>query len=164
MMALAVGLLLLGVGLALAAGWLWRRTRLPVGLALDSDAGARPGRLLRSGRHGLEGRPDYLIRQGRSVIPVEVKPSHRRVYRSAALQLTAYCLLVEEHYGRPPHGILLLRDHAEIVPYTDEMRAELLATLEVMRAAPLVPPRDHRQPARCRACSLAPLCSEALEA
>ncbi len=79
------------------------------------------------------------------------------------MQLMAYCLPVEEHYGRPPYGLLVLRDRAEPVAYTDARRTELLATLAAMRAAPAIPSRNHDQPARCRACAFAPICTQALD-
>jgi CRISPR-associated exonuclease Cas4 len=154
--------LIVGLGLLLLALWLRRRTRLPAGRVFAGDAGARPGKLLSSERHGLHGRPDYLIRRGRQVIPVELKPGHDRPHDSAVMQLMAYCLLVEEHYGRPEYGVLVLREGARPVAYTDARRAELLETLAAMRAAPAVPPRGHAQPGRCRACAFAPVCSEAL--
>ena len=156
-------LLLLGLILLLAATWLRRRTHLPAGRILAGDAGAEPGLLLRAERYGLHGRPDYLIRRDGHVIPVELKPGQARPYPSAIMQLMAYCLLVEEHYGRPPYGLLVLRDRAEPVAYTDARRAELLATLAAMRAAPAIPARNHDQPARCHACAFAPVCSHALD-
>ena len=162
-MVLTTTLLLLGLAFLLLAFWLRRRMRLPSGLILSSDAGAQPGRLLSSERYGLHGRPDYLIRQGRQVIPVELKPGQDRPYPSAIMQLMAYCLLVEEHYGRPDHGLLLLRSGAHRIAYTDARRAELLATLAAMRDAPPVPHRNHQQPARCRACTFAPVCTQALD-
>ncbi|MCC6627828.1 MAG: Dna2/Cas4 domain-containing protein [Chloroflexi bacterium] len=155
-------LLVVGLALVLIAGLLWRRSRLPVGRILTSDAGARPGRLLVSEHHRLHGRPDYLIRRGRQVIPVEVKPTQTRVYPSAVMQLMAYCLLVEEHHGRPRHGVLVLADRAETIPYTDARRTELLTLLATMRAAPPLPSRNHDHPGRCRACAFARVCSEAL--
>ena len=159
---LPLALLLVGLALLLFALWLRRRARLPSGRVLTSDAGAQPGTLLASERHGLHGRPDYLIRRGRQVIPVELKPGHDRPHNSAVMQLMAYCLLVEERYGRPDYGLLVLRDGARTIPYTDTQRAALLNTLAAMRVAPTVPQRGHDQPGRCRACAFAPLCSEAL--
>lgn len=161
---LPAALLAAGLALLLLAGWFRRRSRLPAGRILASDAGPQPGPLLVSPRHRLHGRPDYLLRRGRQVIPVELKPTQDAPYPSALLQLAAYCLLVEERYGRPSHGLLVLRDRVETVPYDDVRRAELLATLAAMRAAPAVPHRSHGQPARCRACAFAPLCAEALAA
>ena len=158
----AIALLAVGLALLVLGRRLRRRARLPAGRILGTDAGAQPGPLLVSRRHGLNGRPDYLLRRGGEVIPVELKPSHDRLHPSAVMQLMAYCLLVEEQFGRPSHGLLVLRDGVERVPYTDARRAALLATLSAMRAAPAVPPRSHHQPARCRACAFAPLCAQSL--
>jgi CRISPR/Cas system-associated exonuclease Cas4 (RecB family) len=160
--AIPLALLLVGVVLLLLARWLRRRSRVPAGRLLASDAGARPGMVLSSERHGLHGRPDYLIRRGRQVIPVELKPSQDRPHDSAVMQLMVYCLLVEERFGRPEYGLLVLRDGARPIAFTDARRAALLDILAAMRAAPAVPPRGHEQPGRCRACAFAPVCSEAL--
>jgi CRISPR-associated exonuclease Cas4 len=152
-----------GAGGALAAAADTAAGRVAAGQRCRRRAGA-PGRLLVSTRYGLQGRADYLLRQGRQVVPVELKPSQARAHPSAIMQLMAYCLLVEEHYGRPRYGLLVTRGGAESVAYTDARRADLRAVLAAMRSAPLVPARNHQQTARCRACRFAPICSEALAA
>ena len=45
---------------------------------------------------GLTGRPDYLVKKGKDIIPVEVKTSRtpEAPYDSHIFQLAAYCLLV----------------------------------------------------------------------
>jgi CRISPR-associated exonuclease Cas4 len=74
------------------------RTSLGIGsaaiVAADDSEPAAP--TLRSARYGLVGRPDHLVRMGRTLIPVEQKPSARRVQRSHVLQVAAQCLLVQE--------------------------------------------------------------------
>src|SRR3990170_591592 len=47
-------------------------------------------------RLGLAGKPDYLVKEGEQVIPVEVKSSRvaHSPYDSHIFQLAAYCLLV----------------------------------------------------------------------
>jgi hypothetical protein len=53
--------------------------------------------------------PTHLVRVGRTLIPVEQKPSAHRVQLSNVLQVAAQCLLVDEVYGvRPPYGLLVL--------------------------------------------------------
>ncbi|MEO7706681.1 MAG: CRISPR-associated protein Cas4, partial [Thermoflexales bacterium] len=95
--------------------WLSIRLRhgagLPEGEVIYSDTGAwtHNDESLRSKAHDLVGKPDYLVRTGRHVIPVEVKASlaPERPRPGHVLQLGAYCLLVEEHFGaRPPYGII----------------------------------------------------------
>jgi CRISPR-associated exonuclease Cas4 len=98
------------------------------------------------------------------VIPVEVKSalSPTTPYRSHVLQMAAYCLLVEEEYGRPPpYGIIKYRDQALALDYSSRLRAELLDTLAKMRhdlAANDVAP-SHSNPNRCRRCGYAADCS-----
>ncbi len=162
---LALGLLLLRLA---------RRGRahsgLPQGRVIYSDTGGwnRLERPLFSREFLLTGKPDYLVADGADVIPVEVKsssgPAHP--YLSHILQLAAYCLLVEECYGRrPPYGIIRYRDCAFEVDYTPGLEDELLATLEEMRAdlAAGDGPRNHDEPARCRACGYRERCDQRLE-
>lgn len=153
---------MLGLALLWLAVYLRRRSGLPVGSMLGHDTADAPGPWLVCQEYQLHGRPDYLLRQGHEVIPVELKPSQQRAQPSAIIQLLAYCLLVEEHYGRPSHGLLILQTGPVRIDYTDARRAELLAILAEMRAAPTIPGRNHHQAARCRACRLAPVCREAL--
>jgi CRISPR-associated exonuclease Cas4 len=51
------------------------------------------------------------------------------------LQIAVYCLLIEEKFGRrPPHGVVVLVGGERVeVPFTDEIRAEVLAVAEKIR-------------------------------
>src|SRR5687768_16125792 len=81
-----------------------RRLGLERGTIVAADDARLPVPTLRSDRLGLVGRPDHLVRSRGYVIPVEQKPSARRVHDSHVLQLAAQCLLVQERYGvRPPY-------------------------------------------------------------
>ena len=161
---LALGLLLL---------WLsWRgraRSGLPQGRVIYTDTGGwdRLERPLFSRQFLLTGKPDYLVADGADVIPVEVKSSRApaQPYPSHILQLAAYCLLVEECYGRrPAYGIVKYADRAFEVDYTPELEDELLATLEDMRddLAAGDAPRNHDEPRRCRACGYRQRCDQRL--
>ncbi|RLC62130.1 MAG: CRISPR-associated protein Cas4 [Chloroflexota bacterium] len=161
---LALGLLLL---------WLAQRGRahsgLPQGRVVYTDTGGwgRLERPLFSRRFLLTGKPDYLVADGADVIPVEVKSGRApaQPYPSHILQLAAYCLLVEECYGRrPPYGIIKYADRAFEVDYTSDLEDELLATLEDMRAdlAAGDAPRSHDDPRRCRACGYQKWCDRRL--
>ncbi len=160
--------------LALAYG-LWRRARilregsgLPEGKIVytDMERAHAPKTSLRSERWGLIGKPDYIVASGHSLIPVEVKstrlPRSGKPYPGHILQLAAYCLLVEETYGRtPPFGYIRYGDGRTIrVPFTEDLRAELLHTLEAMRAAERAQEvkRSHSSPWRCEHCGLAYVC------
>ena len=84
---------LLALGLWLL--WLARRGRarsgLPQGRVVYTDTGGwgRPERPLFSSQFSLTGKPDYLVTEGNSVIPIEVKssPAPAQPYPSHVLQL-----------------------------------------------------------------------------
>lgn len=157
--------------LALFLLYLSRRMRIRSGLPrgrvvyVDSRRWKTPPRPLRAPRYGLVGRPDYLLREGRAVIPVEVKPGRTppEPYEADVWQLGGYCLLVEEEYGKsPPHGLLVYPERAFEIPFTPELRRRLLEILAEMRTlGPENPvPRSHDQPARCAACTMREHCGE----
>lgn len=92
------------------------------------DSETRPGQTLYSETLPLCGKPDYLIEQGDTILPVEVKTGKtpHRPYLNHTMQLMAYCFLVEEVYGkRPPGGILKYPDHEFDIAYTDEAKRSL---------------------------------------
>jgi CRISPR-associated exonuclease Cas4 len=169
-------LLLTGLGLLLASlllVWGSRRLRLctglPVGRVVYSDM--RTWRecpdALYAPSANLAGKPDYLVQRWNYVLPVEVKSTAApsEPYPSHVLQLAAYCLLVEEHYGRrPPHGLIHYADRTFAVHYTPELEQELLNTIEWMREdiRDGRADRSHDDPARCHACSYAAYCDQQL--
>jgi CRISPR-associated exonuclease Cas4 len=166
---MALFLILLALGLVLL--WLARqglaRSGLPHGRVIYSDTGGwkRPERPLFSGEFLLTGKPDYLVVDGKDIIPVEVKSSRAPVqpYPSHILQLAAYCLLVEEHYRqRPPHGIIKYIDSTFEVDYTPQLEEELLSTLDDMREdlARGDAPRNHGEARRCRVCGYRQHCDQ----
>ena len=173
-----LGLLLVGCVIAVVGVWLlWlsrqtqSQTGLPAGEILYRDTAKwQPvEQPLISQRHGLIGKPDYLIRQRiwwRSVIiPVEVK-SRRRPTDARAdhiLQLMTYCLLVEDCLAaRPPYGLLRYADATVRIPYTDELRRQVLAAANEIRQgqqARMIA-RSHTSPERCQQCGYATACGE----
>ncbi|WP_243138119.1 CRISPR-associated protein Cas4 [Heliorestis acidaminivorans] len=54
-----------------------------------------------SRRLGLEGKLDLHLLQGTDIFPVEVKSTRRKPGLNHKYQLTAYAMLLEEHYNRP---------------------------------------------------------------
>ena len=147
-----------------------RRSGLPSGQIRYNDASTwqRNERPFFSSRYRLTEKPDYLVQQGRTWIPVEVKSTRlrgRRPYHAHVMQLAAYCLLIEDLLGvRPSYGILRYEDATVSVNYTEALRDELLATLSAMRRATRARdvPRSHEEPARCRACGFRTECGQAL--
>jgi len=167
---LALFLLLTGIA---AAIWS-RRTRsvsgLPAGRVIYADTSRwqRAERPLFSRQYQLAGKPDYLVREGRAIIPAEVKSSRAPTEgprQGHVLQLAAYCLLVEEIEGvRPAYGIIKYADAAFRVDNTPELGRLLLKTLESMRRdlARGQANRNHTDPARCRRCGVRAVCDERL--
>ena len=75
---------------------------------------------------------------GGQLIPVERKSRQlgSGAYEGELLQLAAYCLLVEERFGKPIlTGQLQYSDRFVDVPFDGDLRAKLLAALEAVRAA-----------------------------
>lgn len=160
--------------LAVVSWWLAQRTQqasgLPRGVVVyrDTGGGTRVERPLYSARLGLTGRPDYLVEQRGSVLPVEVKsmpappsgPHPGHIY-----QLAAYCALVTEAYGqRPRQGLIRYADQTLAVDYTPALERELRDLLAEIHAAHTADDleRSHNSPSRCRACGFVDVCDEAL--
>jgi len=167
--ALAGGGLIVAVILLLWATVQRRRAGLPAGRVVYTDTGAwnRCERPLFSRRYLLTGKPDYMVEERGQIVPVEVKSTTPppQPYRSHVLQLAAYCLLVEENFGqRPDHGLIHYRGRTFAVDYTPELRAELIAALNEMRAGLSAAdvPRDHENANRCRACGYREDCDQGL--
>ena len=169
--ALISGISLLVVSLLLhwASRRLRRRAGLPVGRVIYSDTRrwTQCPEPLYAPAVNLAGKPDYLVRKWKNVIPVEVKSSSAPIepYRSHVLQLAAYCLLTQATYGvRPPYGLIRYSDHIFVVNYTPELEDELLDTIDWMREDMRNghADRNHNDHARCRACSYAVYCDQKL--
>ena len=167
-----VGLALLIVGVASIV--FSRRARsiagLPAGQVIYSDTSRwqRAERPLFSHRHQLTGKPDYVVREGRAIIPIEVKSSRAPASgprEGHILQLAAYCLLVEEMDGiRPAYGLIQYADQTFRVDNTPELARALLSTLDAMRRDMTrgESHRSHNDAARCRRCGVRAACEEKL--
>ncbi len=175
MIILAIFLALLAA-LFLWASWRLRaQSGLPQGRVIYSDTGAwqRNQQSLFSKAHGLTGKPDYLIEQGDAkhrgmIIPVEVKSAKAPPQPRSGhiLQLAAYCLLVETHYGvRPTHGIIQYADKKFAIDYTPSLERELLGVIAAMRddLATGDAARNHDEAWRCAGCGLRESCEKRIE-
>jgi CRISPR-associated exonuclease Cas4 len=168
--------LLLGglASLALASllGWRALAARIKAGLPAGRIVYADTRRWARceplySTQYRLAGKPDYVLRQGRTLIPIEVKPGRdaSQPYPADVMQLMAYCLLVEESTGQPPsHGLLRYRERTFRIPYDPRGRQALLDTLRDMRQARTAAdvPRSHHDAGRCRFCGQREACGASL--
>jgi CRISPR-associated exonuclease Cas4 len=168
---LYLSILLFLLGLILL--WLaWRRQKasgLPGGRIIYTDTrGWGPvEKPLYDPELGLTGKPDYLVEQGKQVIPVEVKS--RRIsegpYDSHIFQLAAYCHLVQITYGkRPAYGILKYTNRTFAIDYTPELETGLKELLVTMRGQERLTEvnRSHQSAARCGACGYRTTCDQKL--
>lgn len=170
LLVLSAALLAIALWLALRARRGQRQSGLPQGRLVYADTGrwsavAQP---YFSPRYRLTGKPDYLVDSDDGLAPVEVKhtaaPPGGQAYASHAMQLAAYCLLVEEAHGEmPPYGLIRYDDATVQLDYTQTLRSDLLELLEQVRACRDLADvgRSHREPARCRACGVRHACGPA---
>lgn len=171
-MLLFLGLLLFVMALALALlAWrLQKASGLPKGRVVYSDTGAweRNEQSFFSRKHRLAGKPDYLVRTDKGIVPVEIKSGNAppQPRDGHVLQLAAYCLLVEETFDeRVPMGIIRYDDKQFAIDNTPALKSRLLATMADMRAAThhSDAPRNHNDPRKCAHCGLRHACDQRLE-
>jgi CRISPR-associated exonuclease Cas4 len=166
---LALALLLLAVVFLIVSKQTRKSSGLPGGQVIYEDMSnwEEPEKPLYDSITQLTGRPDYLVRQGRSFIPVEVKSGRtpESPYDSHIFQLAAYCLLVEREFGeRPEYGIIHYGRRTFSVPYTEELEEALIDLLTEIRQDDRrkIVHRSHEEAARCRGCGYAYTCDEVL--
>lgn len=161
--------------LAIALVILWvssrqeRKAGLPGGKVIYTDTRSW-GRLeapLYSARLKLTGKPDYLVRQGEQIIPVEVKSTRAtgRPLDGHIYQLAAYCLLVHEHFGvRPAHGIIHYPNRTYQIDFTLGLENEIRLLLDELQAAERQGEQDrsHESRARCDRCGFRSICDQRL--
>ncbi len=160
-------LLLLAVAVLLAAKWQRRQIGLPPGRVMYSDPSVwgKVEKVLYDQATGLAGKPDFVVQQNGSLIPIEVKSSFApaKPHDSHIYQLAAYCYLIEHTYGkRPAYGMINYRNRTFAIDYTPQLEQNLLNTLDDMRwhekHAP--PGRSHQEPGRCARCGYRDNCEE----
>lgn len=124
-------------------------------------------KVFRSERYGLSGRPDYVIKVGENLIPVEEKTGRtpRGPLFSHILQVAAYCLLIEESTGKaPPYGIIKYPEHEHEIDYNEDLKRILVEKLSEMRRIMEEGEahRNHNRPGKCAHCSRKHICPERL--
>jgi CRISPR-associated exonuclease Cas4 len=115
----------------------------------------------------LTGKPDYLVKQGGRIIPIEVKSRQapQVPYDSHVYQLAAYCLLVKHEYGtRPTHGIIHYANRTFAIDFTNRLEESTLATIREMqgRTNHSQVDRSHQDVKRCQQCGYRTICDQAL--
>jgi CRISPR-associated exonuclease Cas4 len=122
---------------------------------------------------GLTGKPDYLIQQDKHMIPVEVKTCRQipgAPFDSHVYQLAAYCVLVDQVYGkRPPQGVIhytTSRGETQnfTIPFTTQLETAVLEVIDEIQNASLRHEidRSHQHAARCGGCGYRSTCNQAL--
>jgi CRISPR-associated exonuclease Cas4 len=142
---------------------------LPYGKIIYNDTRAwnRVEKTLFHPTFRLAGKPDYVVKQGNTLIPVEIKstrikdaPLDGHIY-----QLAAYCLLIQNEYGiRPSYGILGYSNRSYKIDYTEKMELSLTELLEEMRSKLIKKniPRSHNEEKRCIRCGYNSICDQRL--
>ena len=144
-----------------------REYSLPPGRVIYSDLNG-PAKPLFSRQFGISGKPDFIVKdKDNALIPVELKSGRTdKPHRGHILQLAAYCLLIEETYGKTvPHGILVYGDGKQhLIKFDNDLRAGLLSAVEDMRRcwSDGHPERMHNSKRRCISCLLREDCSYSL--
>jgi CRISPR-associated exonuclease Cas4 len=130
------------------------------------DENSKRPKLLRSKKHNLSGRPDYVLVVNGNYIPVEIKTGRtpRGPLFSHVLQLAAYCLLIEDEYAHPPYGILKYENAEHRIDFDDRLRDLLLKKLGEMKRAVKTGEvhRNHNRLGKCKNCSRRQFCPESL--
>ncbi|MDH5505616.1 MAG: CRISPR-associated protein Cas4 [Anaerolineae bacterium] len=166
-------MVLAALSLVLAGLFFWFASRrqqaagLPAGrvIYVDSSEWGAVEKPLYDALLGLAGKPDYVVKKGKAMIPVEVKTGRTPdiPYDAHIYQLAAYCLLVERTYGaRPGYGILHYPKRTFAVDFTHALETALLELLVKMRAmdAKRSVMRSHDEPQRCNRCGYQSDCEQ----
>lgn len=137
--------------------------KLPSGNIFRTDLN-KPSKALVSEKYRLIGKPDYLLNSNGQIIPVEFKTSKdNRLKDGHILQLASYCLLVEECFKQKVnYGVLDYNGVKYEIPFTDELKNELLKVLFEIRNVKEKPVRNHENKAKCLGCSYNYGCPENL--
>lgn len=142
-----------------------RALGLPDGELVYEDADGE-GEPLSSSVYPLVGKPDYVVQlpDGRPV-PIELKLGVQNAtapYSNHAVQVAAYCLILEDYFTQPPtHGILRYADYEFTIEYTPALRRKVIKLLTEMQrcSEKQPPPLTKQRAAKCRACTFQPICT-----
>ncbi len=124
----------------------------------------KPAKAFFSKKYRIAGKPDYIVKDKKSIIPVEFKSGfYDKPQDHHIFQLAAYCHLIEENYQKfVPYGIVKFGDNSSFkVDFNPKIRYELEQTIEDMREMIKTKKvfRNHDDPRRCLKCSLKNICN-----
>ncbi len=126
-----------------------------------------PSKEYRSEKLGLISKPDALLKEEHSIIPIDVKPMTDKVRDRHVVALLVHMQLIEEKEGkRPPYGILLMGEKRRQVKIknTEEKQRWLDSLLDEMRAicdgVPAVPAPSKF---KCQNCDVHKICQHCFQ-
>lgn len=114
---------------------------------------------------GLQGKVDMVIHREQEIIPVEYKNSPGRSGRHVILQLTAYGMLLEAHYGVPARrGFIyyIPARRAREVPLDAPLKlavAQTVEEIEIMIQEERMPPPPNER-GKCAICEFRRFCND----
>jgi len=102
----------------------------------NADGGS--GKLLKSEKYFLQGKPDLIYKKNNRYIPVELKSAtvkkHGRPRESDVMQLAAYFMIIGETYGANiKYGYIVYDDCVFLVRNTRRLKKNLLTVICEMR-------------------------------
>lgn len=178
MVILAVAILILAIIAIWGSSILLKKKGLPEGKLIYADTHQWQSVVnpLYDSDLGLTGKPDYIIKKGYQIIPVEIKSGGRNstIPDSHIYQLTAYCYLIQkEYHQRPSYGIIHYTsgnpehsntDHTYAINYTKQLETSLFTAIKLMRSSQYhhETPRSHQSPGRCKRCGYRSNCDQRL--
>ena len=132
------------------------------------DSKKKKPKLFVSERHGLSGRPDFVLLVENEHIPVELKTGRvpRGPLFSHIMQVATYCILMEDEFGDPPsHGLIRYGQVEYEVDYEEGLKDLVLSKAvemrQFMKSGGGVH-RNHNKAGKCRHCSRRAVCPEKL--
>ncbi len=142
-----------------------KQFRIPKGKVTYSDLNV-PAKPFFSKRYRTTGKPDYVIIENDTYIPIELKSgSHHMPRKNHIMQLATYCQLLEDTYGVfVPYGRLVYNDSDFKIPFDPKLRFELESTITTMRSALHQGnvELNHNDFGKCRSCSMREYCIDKL--
>ena len=140
------------------------RYSIPKGTQIYGDL-ISEGKLLRSNRFALTGKPDKVVMSGKQVIPYEYKSTNAdRPREGHMLQMGVYFIILEEMYPdkKIPYGVLRYRENAFRIDNTPRIKSAVLEITRQIRGTYGVPVRNHSNSGKCFHCSFKEGCVQSL--
>jgi CRISPR-associated exonuclease Cas4 len=123
------------------------------------------GKVLKSERYFITGKPDLITRKGRLIVPYEYKSGNASEPRTGhLLQMGAYFIILGDMYPESviKYGILKYGNSTFRVENTHGLRNRVLSIADEIRANSGIPSRNHDNRGRCFRCPYKDVCSQNL--